>query len=240
MISIVIPVRNQKELAQCCLDSLKLYTKDYQLIISDDGSNKDTKEYLYKYAKDNCCNLQRSEIPLGWIKSINDALLLVDQKSEYVVFANSDIVFTPNWSEKMIAHFKRDEDLGIIGPVTNSGSPSEYGFQHKAHNRQGANFQYVDFVIFFHAMLKKEAISRIGKLDERFGFGGQDDTDYCIRAIQSGYKVGIARDTFIYHYGTASFSAEVFRGNAAESIMYSNTKQDTLKQKYGKKKILGG
>lgn len=53
--------------------------------------------------------------------------------------------------------------------------------------------------------MSKKIYKKIGDLGERFGRGFFEDDDYCLRVRQAGYKVLISDDTFIHHYGGASF-----------------------------------
>ena len=48
-------------------------------------------------------------------------------------------------------------------------------------------------------------VDAIGLLDERFGIGCFEDDDYCLRAIQAGFRAVIAGDAFIHHYGGRTF-----------------------------------
>lgn len=223
-ISVIIPVKNQKDITQTCIDSLEAYTKDYQLIIIDDGSDKETSSMLKNYidANDTYIRNDKSE---GWCKAINAGIKEV--RGNYVVFSNNDVVFTANWAEKMIAHFKKDKELGVLSATTNKVD----GQQHVDFNKKGVDFQYTDILTFFNVMVKKEVIDKIGGLDERFGLGGQDDADYCIRARKAGFKVGVARDTFIYHYGSASFRDE-FENNIPMSKDFAKSRVDILRNKY--------
>jgi hypothetical protein len=61
--------------------------------------------------------------------------------------------------------------------------------------------------------------------------GGQDDADYCIRARQAGYKIGIARNVFIYHYGSATFRNE-FKNDAKTSIDFAESRIELLRDKH--------
>jgi GT2 family glycosyltransferase len=80
-------------------------------------------------------------------------------------------------------------------------------------------------------MVKKELVDKIGGLDERFGLGGQDDADYCIRAREAGYQVGICRDVFIYHYGSATFRNE-FGNDVPKSSEYAKSRIELLRDKH--------
>ena len=63
-------------------------------------------------------------------------------------------------------------------------------------------------MVYGHCMLmKRELLERIGKLDEIYGLGNYEDMDFCRRAIESGMKVGLAKDAFVYHFCHATFNS---------------------------------
>src|SRR5947209_403928 len=45
-----------------------------------------------------------------------------------------------------------------------------------------------------------------GNLDERFGVGFFDDDDLCFRAREKGFRLAIAQDVFIHHFGNRTFA----------------------------------
>lgn len=52
---------------------------------------------------------------------------------------------------------------------------------------------------FIAVYIKREVIERVGAMDTRFtGYGG-DDTDYCFRTQQAGYKLAVALNLNVHH-----------------------------------------
>jgi hypothetical protein len=45
----------------------------------------------------------------------------------------------------------------------------------------------------------------IGPLDEHFGIGLVEDDDYSVRLLSAGYRLALAEDVFVHHFGEASF-----------------------------------
>jgi len=53
--------------------------------------------------------------------------------------------------------------------------------------------------------MRKDVFEKVGELDEQFGIGMFEDDDYSIRVREAGYRVRLAEDLFIHHWGGASF-----------------------------------
>jgi glycosyltransferase involved in cell wall biosynthesis len=60
-------------------------------------------------------------------------------------------------------------------------------------------------LVFYCVAIKREVFDKIGLLDEVFSPGNCEDDDFCLRAIDAGFKLGIAQDCLIYHAGSATF-----------------------------------
>ena len=66
-----------------------------------------------------------------------------------------------------------------------------------------------DFISGFCVAYRRELINDIifedlsgwHFVDPVFGVGGYDDNDICIRARDAGWKIGVAFDTYVHHYG---------------------------------------
>lgn len=54
-------------------------------------------------------------------------------------------------------------------------------------------------------LFKRELLTSVGLLDERFSPGHYEDDDYCYRARIKGYRLLIAGDCLVHHEGSASF-----------------------------------
>lgn len=57
-------------------------------------------------------------------------------------------------------------------------------------------------------LIKRAIINKVGLLDEIFTPGNYEDDDYSYRIQLEGYRLMICKNTFIYHYGNASFNAK--------------------------------
>lgn len=66
------------------------------------------------------------------------------------------------------------------------------GYDHKTPHA-------VDYVIGACQMIRRQAMERVGALDEGF-FYGPEDVDYCIRMWRSGWKVVYVPDAVVIHH----------------------------------------
>ncbi|HMO35364.1 MAG TPA: hypothetical protein PKA06_04920, partial [Gemmatales bacterium] len=57
----------------------------------------------------------------------------------------------------------------------------------------------------FCLLIPKPVLQSVGLLDERFGLGFFEDDDWGIRVRQAGYRLLIALDTYIHHWGSQTF-----------------------------------
>ena len=67
-----------------------------------------------------------------------------------------------------------------------------------------------------------EALDQSVVFDESFQGGFFEDDDYCRRAVEAGFKLGIIEDSFVHHHLSASFDQlgkqrkqEIFDANKA-------------------------
>lgn len=230
-LSVVVPIKYGIDIVKVCLDTLKLYTKDYELILVNDGGDEKMTEFLRTIESDYLIENKKS---LGFPGAVNKGI--EKTTGEYVVVLNSDIGLFPEWADKMIAHFERDEKLGELSCTTNRVE----GMQHIDYNKPGTDFQYADVVTGILMMFPKKILDKVKEkeghyFDERFGLGGQEDSSISFDIRNLGYQVGIARDVFVYHYGSYSFREE-FNHDADYSKKYAESRVRMLRNKYNNKK----
>jgi len=173
-VSIVIPTYNHcNDLLKPCIESIIKYTdfKDMEVIISSNGSKDNTKEYVESLGKP--FKLIWEEKAVGFSQAVNNGIEA--SVGDYIILLNNDIVLLPQkknvWIDMLLDPFK-DEKVGITGPIYGPSEPAG---------------RY--FIIFFCAAIKREVVKKIGLLDLVFTPGGGEDTDYCIRAEDAGYKL---------------------------------------------------
>src|SRR5262249_26774262 len=54
----------------------------------------------------------------------------------------------------------------------------------------------------FCLLARRDVLATVGGFDEQFGLGFFDDDDLGLRVERSGYKLVVALDTYVHHYGS--------------------------------------
>ncbi|MCB4792837.1 MAG: glycosyltransferase family 2 protein [Elusimicrobia bacterium] len=213
--SIIIPCFNQLFYTKKCLESIRQNTNlPYEIITIDNGSKDRTPEYLDSYPN---IKLITNKTNLGFAPACNQGIKAA--KGSFLIILNNDTIVTPGWLERLITCAQSDRSIGLVGPCTNI----THGFQkvQSIHftnlkelyrwsnifciNNYG-NWYNVLWLNAFCILIKRELINKIGLFDENFTRGGYEDYDYCIRARKLKYKLFCCNDSFVYHYGTKSYS----------------------------------
>src|SRR5574343_269660 len=110
MISIIVPVRYRVDLTRVCVDSILNYTKDFELIVVQEGEEKDISDLLTSYFSKGLIRYVQNVTPKGYAGALNAGLKVA--KGNYYCFMNNDTVVTPNWMNEMLKCFE-DKDKQI-------------------------------------------------------------------------------------------------------------------------------
>ncbi len=221
IVSIIALSFNQFEYTKSFVQSLLKFTKaTYELILVDNGSNKETVDYLKELStKNERIKVIFNEENFGFPKGVNQAIKVA--KGKYILIANNDIIVTEGWLERMVEVAEVDNQIGLVGPISNSVSgvqfdkeatypdiPKMHVYAKKNREKNAGQIFQFPRVAFLCTLIKKEVIEKIGGLDERFSPGNFEDDDFCLRAQIAGYKTVVAKDVFIHHFGSKSFTAD--------------------------------
>lgn len=220
-VSIVILTLNQLEYTKLCLDSIYKNTKgQFEVIVVDNGSKNETKEYLIDFQRKNSnVKLIFNKVNKGYAGGNNQGIAA--SVGDYIIFMNNDVIVTPSWSDILIGVAEADSSCGIVGPVTNNIvgiqkiPDANYTLEHlndyaEEHQKKFNNIIITSKrAIGFCMLVKREVINNIGGFDLRFGIGNFEDDDLCIRAGLLGYKVFIAKEAYVHHFGSITFKNEI-------------------------------
>ena len=138
-------------------------------------------------------------------------------RGEFLCLLNNDTLVTRGWLSTLIGHLRKMPGTGMVGPVSNMvGNEAKIPVGYTAiedmprwaadycRRHDGETFP-MEMLGFFCVVLRREVYEKVGEMDEQFGVGYFEDTDYCCRAARQGYELRCARDAFVHHWQGASF-----------------------------------
>lgn len=211
MSDIIIPSYNTPELLQNCINSIRACTKDFKIIIVDNGSEKERQDYLDSIERQPFVTIIRNKRNMGFGYANNQGLRV--SKSSTVCFLNSDTVVTDKWLVRM-QKVMLDNKASLIGCMTDYVDETKQKiippkgmnldcFAENHFKEHGYKFEQISRVIGFCMLVERSALREIGDcFDTRFERGNFEDDDICLRLREQGHKIGIAKGVFIRHVGS--------------------------------------
>lgn len=227
-VDIVICVHDALPDVMACLESLLRTTMPpFRLVLIDDGSGAETRDYLAAFAADQTATLVRNETARGYTVAANQGLRLTS--GEFVVLLNSDTVLTSGWLDRLVACAESDPQIGMVGPLSNTASwqsvPSVLaedgdwaenarpvgqtveGMAHLIAQASPGVYPRIPFLNGFCILIRRKVITAVGLLDETtFPQGYGEENDFCVRARRAGFSMAVAGDAYLWHSQSRSFS----------------------------------
>ncbi len=230
--SIIILTYNNLEYNKICIESIRNYTKPgiYEIIVVDNHSTDGTVEWLKQ--QENLKTIFNEE-NVGFPKGCNQGIEIAEKGND-ILLLNNDVIVMPNWLENLQKCLHSSKDIGAVGAITNSCSNYQaislpynnfddiFKFAHQNNISNLSLWEERLRLVGFCMLIKNEVVQKIGVLDERFTPGNYEDDDYSLRIRQAGYRLILCKDSFIYHFGSMSFSKEKEKYN---EVLVNNRKK---------------
>lgn len=224
-LSIIILNYKSRELVKQCIKTIKLYEPalQYEIIVVDSASCDGVESMLQERHPEVKCIV--SPVNGGYARGNN--LGIAASSGRYVMIMNPDITVRPGAIEEMVKYMDEHRDVGVIGPrlVHPDGSFDESCFRYpdmmtpvyrrtplgqlsfgkKAVDRyvmadyDRQESRDVDWLLGAVLLIRRSALSQVGPLDERY-FLYFEDTDWCRRFKQKGYRVVYYTGAEMVHY----------------------------------------
>jgi len=212
MISTIIVNWNGYNDTSQCLNSLSKIN-GLNIFVVDNASSGDD----YTLLKKNFPNIHiiRSETNLGFAGGNNLGLKeALNYSSDHFLLLNNDSIVDEKFLGYLIDKLKFDKNCGIVAPKINYyDNPNlVWSAGGKISKIRGSGFaigniesskisegeRQVDFVSGCCMLIRREVFEKVGLLDDDF-FLYLEDTDFCKRVIDAGYKIFVINKSVIYH-----------------------------------------
>jgi GT2 family glycosyltransferase len=223
-VSILLVLHNQAELTFGCLSSLAdcLTGREVrvEVIVLDNGSGDDTGELLLRT---DGATIIRCDANLHFLRGVNRAAKAAGGRA--LLLLNNDAQLLPGTLEAALAALDSSGDIGAVGGrivlpdgtlqeagsiIWRDGTCSGYARGRAPTDAELMFRRDVDFCSGAFLLTPRDVWDRLGGFDERYAPAYYEETDYCVRLWQAGYRVVYEPDAVVPHYefGSAADDAE--------------------------------
>jgi GT2 family glycosyltransferase/glycosyltransferase involved in cell wall biosynthesis len=219
---VVIPVFNASDALRKCLHSLAQYRQGIQkvIVINDCSTEPDIGQLLAQYAQESWFEAHVNTRNSGFSASVNRGITLAGEAD--VILLNSDTQVTAGFAQRLRATAYSDTNIATVTPLSNNAgafSVPQAGYNAmpaiglarfaRAIAQAGApNPIETPTGHGFCMYIRHAALKECGLFDATaFPRGYGEENDFCMRAIELGWRHLIDCRTYIYHQGSASFGA---------------------------------
>lgn len=224
---IIIPTYGNEQFTIKCLESIRAYTKDYNIVWVDNCSTKESRQLILDELKNHTSYktiwLDRN---YGFVKAVNEGLKY--SKNKYVVLQNNDTEVTKGWLELLKYPLENNKYIVASGPMTSDVDSWQSWKNVKKHHYPtmpdlsgktneeiramllklfGNTYREVPMIAFFSTIFKRSIFDEIGMLDTIFKTGLGDDDDVCMRITNVGKKVVFMPGVYVLHHHRTTFKS---------------------------------
>lgn len=230
-VAVIVLTWNGLSYTRKCLSSLFDETShdNWELIVVDNGSTDGTLEYLRSLDRVKVIENGRN---LGFAKGNNVALRQI--QSDAIVLNNDIIITQGDWIEKFQEAAYSANDVGAV--VCRLVSPDGY-LHHAGSFMPTSTFRgqqlgggqvdvgqhnlvhEVEHGVAAAMYIRKECLDRVHGFDPDY-FSYYEDTDFCLRARQEGFRILYTGEVSLLHFQNTS--VKVNRANFSE--MYEKSR----------------
>ncbi|MDG2422008.1 MAG: glycosyltransferase [Gammaproteobacteria bacterium] len=236
-ISIILVFYNQAHLGLLCLESLlKKADVDYELVIVDNASSKETNHLLDRI--DNA-RLIKNQENLGFVKAVNQGVAAATGK--FILLLNNDAVIENSALSNSLESISDNPEVGAVGAqikltdgtlqeagsiIWKDGSCMGYG---RGQSPDAPDFMFkreVDYCSGAFLLFRREHFNDLGGFDLDYSPAYYEESDFCIRLQKRGLKIIYDPKAKVTHYEFGS--SEGFK----EASFLQKKNQQTLCRKH--------
>jgi len=208
-VSILIPNRNTKKFLPNLFASLSKNTGDevrWETVLCTNGEGP----YLHSGGKE----VVLSEAA-GYAGANNVAYRFASKNSEFICLLNADIEVEEGWLKPLVDFLREHPDAGIVGckqlrfngKIESLGSRWDWrskhfphiGYGHLSHPEQDKVCER-EMVTFSSVLIRREVWEQVGGIDEEYAAGYWEDTDFCMKARQLGWRIFCVPQSVVRHH----------------------------------------
>jgi GT2 family glycosyltransferase len=248
-VDVIIPVYDGFEETRRCIESVLIARTENRsfgrlILVDDCGPSAPLREYLSDIAARDGVLLMKNPENMGFVASVNRAIAAVSTDDDMILL-NSDTEVNGNWVDRLTMQAYADEKIGTVTPFSNNATICSFPDFPGHHDLPpGLSLQAIDAACAKANMLravdlptgvgscmfiKRACFDEIGSFDEKaFGAGYGEETDFCLRAGERGWRNVLAGDVFVFHVGETSFGESSIEHKARATTIINDRYPDYL------------
>jgi len=234
-VGVVVLNHNGRLLAERCLQSVvRAGYPAVELILVDNNSTDGSVAYLTERFP--AATVLSSPVNLGVTGGRNLGFREAMRRGhDYILSLDSDARVDVSLIEELIAVAEADPRIGVLGPKTYNDDDSRtiqcvggrILWTENVTRERGAGEpdrgQYdtltdIDYIPGFAFMARGDVFVQLDALDETFEGYGHEDTDFCLRAKQLGYRIVYVPRAVVWHKGSATIGGYSARRKYLEAV----------------------
>lgn len=231
---VILNWNGKKYIEKCLdsVSELRMMNYELRIIVVDNGSIDGSMVLIEKRYKD--IEILRSKENLGYAGGNNVGIkYAIENGADYILILNPDTIVDKNLLVELLKPFGTEEQVGLAGPKIYFAKGYEYHKDRYEEKDLGKVIFYgggiidwdnilvshrgvdevdngqfdqgceTDFVTGCAMMISKEVINKIGYFDEKY-FLYWEDSDYCQRAKNGGFKLWYQPNGLVWHMDSGS------------------------------------
>lgn len=232
-VEISLVVYNNWECTKRLIDGIFKYTNypNYKVILIDNCSRDCTVNELSQY--ETHFLIHYNEERKSWAACHN--MVMSKTFANYVCLLSNEVVLKENWLSKLV-NYADENAIGITVPVKNidgrrllGGKIKENGQCENIYEEKEEKLEWVHSCCM---LIKTPVIREIEVFDERFKIKYFEEVDFCIRAVEAGFKIACCKDVVLDYYDNEPY--ELKTNSEANRQLFVEKHWDWIQQHRGK------
>ena len=208
---VVLNWNGWRDTIRCVRSVTRSTYRNHHVVVVDNGSDDGSVRRIRSACPE--VTIVESPTNLGFAGGCNLGVrAALQSNADFVWLLNNDTVVGPEVLRKMVEEIQNREDVGIVGSVLVSpregtveawggGTGNRYLGTTRRYTRPGRD--QLTYVAGTSMLIRRRVFEDVGLLDEDFFFY-LEDVDFCLRALNMGWRLAVAPQAVVLHKGGAT------------------------------------
>jgi len=242
-VSVILVLWNQAELTFSCLDTLaREFDVAIEIIIVDNASSDHTGALLERL---NGAHIIRNDTNIGFVRAVNQGVNAA--RGEHILLLNNDAMLRPKSLAAAVETIESEPNTGAVGGrivlpngrlqeagsiIWRDGSCLGYARDEHAESGKAMFRRDVDYCSGAFLLFRRDTFQALGGFDEAFAPAYYEETDFCLRLWESGFRVVFDPRVVIDHFefGSSEKSEDALALQSRNREIFLSKHAETLRR----------